>query len=70
VRRREPVTGAIRAAIDTARTSGRLPRRHPADVTADRLIDHSIEWEGWTGSERDALSVVIDALREFGEGNR
>jgi hypothetical protein len=70
MRRREPVTGLIRAAIDASRAEGRLPRRHSADVTADRLVDHSVEWEGWTDRERDALGVVIYALREFGEGRR
>jgi len=70
VRRREPVAAAIRAAIDASKASGRLPRRHPAEVTKDRLIDHAIEWTCWSGAERDALSVVINALDDIAEGNR
>lgn len=45
-------------------------RRHPADVTADRLIGHSIEWNKFSATERDAIGVVIQALQEIAEGSR
>ena len=41
-------------------------RRHPADVTADRLGDalDKYQFDGW---ERDEISHVIDALRRISE---
>lgn len=61
--------GVLRGAID-AHPRVKRPRRHSADVTADRLIDHAIEWDTWEPREREALSTVIDALREMGDGTR
>jgi hypothetical protein len=43
-------------------------RRHPADVTADRLGD-AIEKYDFTTEERDEISHVIDALRRISEGH-
>lgn len=63
------MAGVLRAAIDATGRTPR-PRRHPADVTADRLVDHSIEWTTFDGRERDAIGVVIHALREIAEGTR
>lgn len=46
-------------------------RRHPADVTADRLIQHTIDYyERLDGRDRDDFSHVIFLLREIAEGNR
>jgi hypothetical protein len=48
-----------------------MPRRHPADVTADRLIDQSEKYNDWLdGYEKDALGLVVNALREIAEGRR
>ena len=46
----------------------RPPARHPAQVTAGRLVDHAAKWtRGFTGAERDAIDVVVRALREIAE---
>jgi len=46
-------------------------RRHPADVTADRLVDHSMKYgDKLDGHEKDAIGEVIHALREIAEGER
>ena len=46
-------------------------KRHPADVTADRLIEHSVKWhEKMSGREKDDLGSVIQVLREIAEGER
>jgi hypothetical protein len=70
VRRNERVSAVIRGAIDASKREHPSPRRHPADVTADRLVDRSIEWDKFDGSERDAIGQVIHALREIAEGER
>lgn len=48
-------------------------KRHPADVTADRLVEHACN-PAWAdkldGHERDAIGEVIHALREIAEGER
>lgn len=69
MRRSEPVAGVLRAALDVGGRA-RNPRRHSADVTADRLIDHACAWDQFEPREREALSLVIDALREIAEGQR
>jgi hypothetical protein len=46
-------------------------RRHPADVTADRLTEQVTAWHTrFDGFEKDAVGVVINALREIAEGER
>lgn len=68
MRRREPVTGVLRAAIDATRTTGKLPRRHPLTVTADRLVDHAIDpriADRLDGPVRDAIGLVIHTFREI-----
>lgn len=46
-------------------------RRHPADVTADRLSDHVTQWnEKFSGAELDDISFIIHALREIAVGDR
>lgn len=46
-------------------------RRHPYEVTADRLIEHACDPRIiLTGRERDAIGEIIHALRENAEGER
>jgi hypothetical protein len=46
-------------------------RRHPAEVTADRLLRHYEEYyEMMSGSERDELSHIRFVLQEIADGNR
>lgn len=49
--------------------AGRSARRHPADVTADRLGEATQKWE-FTAEERDAVAVVVDALRRISNSHR
>lgn len=47
------------------------PARHPADVTADRLVGHAEKWHHlMDGSEKDAFGLVVHVLREIAEGTR
>lgn len=68
--------GDVRAAFTEAimaqkRTGTFVPRRHPAEVTADRLTDDVTRWtELFDGDERDAVGIVVNALREIAEGQR
>ena len=46
-------------------------RRHPADVTADRLEDAATTWrELFEGRELDDIGFVLHALREIADGTR
>jgi hypothetical protein len=46
-------------------------KRHPAEVTSDRLLDAVGRWhEKFTGAERDAIGVIRYALDEIAEGVR
>lgn len=46
-------------------------RRHPAQVTADRLGDHyQVYCDLMTGAERDALSHVKFVLEQIADGKR
>ena len=46
-------------------------RRHPADVTADRMADaYERYYDKMDGRERDDLSHIIFVLQEIAEGNR
>lgn len=48
-----------------------FPRRHPAEVTADRLSGHyETYYDQMTGEERDELSRTSYVLREIAEGRR
>lgn len=50
-------------ADDRARFRRSLPRRHPAEVTADRLGNHLDRWYDKTdGPMRDAIAKVRDWL--------
>jgi hypothetical protein len=49
----------------------KLHRRHPADVTADRLLEHVERWhEKFTPAERDELSHVRFLLQQIADGER
>lgn len=49
----------------------RMPKRHPADVTADRLTEHYERYYAlMDGRERDDLSHTIHVLREIADGTR
>lgn len=46
-------------------------RRHPADVTADRLTDDAIKYaDKLDGYEKDAFGTVINALQQIAGGER
>lgn len=46
-------------------------RRHPAEVTADRLGDHyERDYDKLEGDEREAITLIRFALQEIAEGNR
>lgn len=46
-------------------------RRHPAEVTSDRLGQHYEDYlDKLTRNEREAISDVRWALQEIAEGNR
>jgi hypothetical protein len=46
-------------------------RRHPAEVTSDRLKDHYEQWHGkFSPAEHSSFEVVIRALEEIAEGAR
>jgi len=48
-----------------------LARRHPTEVTADRLGDHYEQYfNQLSQQERDYIGVVRNALQEIAEGNR
>lgn len=47
------------------------PRRHPAEVTSDRLGDHyEAYYDLMSGAELDALSRVRQVLEEIADGTR
>jgi hypothetical protein len=48
-----------------------MARRHPAEVTSDRLAEASERWhDKLTGDERDMIGRVRHALYEIAEGAR
>jgi hypothetical protein len=48
-----------------------MSKRHPAEVTADRLGDaYERFYDKLNGSERDMLSQLRHAFEEIAEGNR
>lgn len=50
---------------------GQALKRHPADVTADRLLEHYERWyPKFSGPELDAISTVRHALQEIAEAAR
>ena len=52
-------------------TSRDTDRRHPAEVTADRLLSAVERWhDKFTPQERDAIGLVRFALWQIAEGER
>lgn len=50
-------------------TKRRRPRRHPAEITADRLGDHLDRWYDKTdGPMRDAIARVRAWLEDIADG--
>lgn len=48
-----------------------VDRRHPCQVTSDRLSDHSARYNDLLdGRERDALALVRHVLEEIADGAR
>lgn len=48
-----------------------MPRRHPAEVTSDRLLDAVDRYrEQFTGEERDMIGIIRHALEAIAEGSR
>lgn len=66
------VGAAIQAAIAGSRSSGRkTTRRHPAEVTADRLLDALEQWpDRWDGEDRDAIGRIRHVLHQIADGAR
>lgn len=63
------VGDAIGAAIDSMKQSG-TPRRHPLEVTSDRIGDAIYRYgDRLDGSERDALSEARTILESLVEGS-
>lgn len=64
---------AVRAALDKAlrETRRKVSKRHPAEVTSDRLGDAVTRWgDKMTGQELDAIGQIRHALEEIAEGRR
>ena len=67
--RQQRVNVLITDALRQYRASGRSGRRHPAEVTADRLGDAVTRWpDSFTPGERDMVGQIIDRLRDIAEG--
>ena len=57
----------VRAIIDKALRGTRV-RRHPAEVTSDRLGDAAARWhDQFTGTQLDAISEIRDVLERIAE---
>lgn len=70
-RRRSPVGDAIAASLDEYRRSGKATRRHPAEVTSDRLADALDRWpDRFDGGQRDAVAELIGVLEQIAEDAR
>lgn len=55
--------------MDKAKTA--LPRRHPAEVTADRLGAAYEKWyDKFDGAERDMISQLKHAFDQIAAGER
>ncbi|MER5608319.1 hypothetical protein AB0F93_03685 [Micromonospora tulbaghiae] len=61
----------VRSVLDRALSEMKRTRRHPAEVTSDRLGDASRRWGAvFTGAELDAIGQIRQALEEIAEGKR
>lgn len=67
----EQIREAFKEAFANARRDGKIPRRTRAEVTADRLGDDAAHYHALlSGEERDAIGIVVQALREIADGER
>ena len=72
----DPVAGEayrrrVRSAVMESMGPGSGSRRHPAAVTADRLVRHVQGCsDALTGQERDDFGRVIQVLHEIADGER
>lgn len=49
----------------------RMPRRHEAEVTADRLGNAAMKWAAkFSSRELDDIGFIIHALHQIAEGER
>lgn len=56
------------AALTDALRGFRSPRRHPAEVTADRLGDHLDKWpDAFDGADRDAIAHIRHVLQQIAD---
>lgn len=61
----------INKAIRTALTGFHAPRRHPCEVTADRLGDHLDRYpEAFDGATRDDIGHLRHILQDIAESER
>ncbi len=61
----------VAAIIRTAGRTARLPRRHPAEVTSDRLGDAVTNWgDRLEPDELDMIARIRQALEEIADGTR
>lgn len=66
--RRSPVGDALTSALADYRKSGRGSRRHPAEVTSDRLGDALDRWpDRFDGGQRDAIADLRTVLEQIAE---
>ena len=46
-------------------------RRHPAEVTSDRLLEAVERWPGkFEGDEKDMIGMIRHALQQIADGER
>ena len=65
-----PVDLRAMLAESRKRRGVRRAPRHPAEVTSDRLGDAYERWyHKLSGAERDAISIVRNALERIAEGS-
>lgn len=65
-----PDPARTRAIITEALARTRLSKRHPAEVTSDRLGDAVTKWDQFTAEERDMVAVIRHRLETIAEGGR
>lgn len=61
---------ALRQVFDKHLRAGRRSRRHPAEVTSDRLGDALDRWpEYFDGPDRDAIAQIRSRLEAIASGD-
>jgi hypothetical protein len=59
---RKRVRQVFSDALSAHRRSGKARKRHPAEVTSDRLLQAVTKYEGWTPEERDMVGIIRNRL--------